>query len=416
MVKELQPHDVYGEVENLTEFEHPQYHRHFEFLTNNELIGLAKKTVDNIEKSGFTTVVTIESGTAPFIYICQRVAELTNRHINWVPIKFPREPQKNISPILAHYLADSEKVGVLSTTLVEMSANFDARTLFPAEKPKLENVLHYIETPVVTPFTQGMATLLSGTEMGRKLSEPFVLFDEYYDSGTTLRNYHTYFHLFTPNPDYMTGSYYANVEHPEDYPKVAFTLFNKSTQEECYTLGAYPYENRLDLIGYFYFINEEHLEKVMIDSFIKNENHENNQFLDELVESIENNALLDQVKKYARITPVAGSINVNHLVRFYLYVFENDTTGKLATTEFLWQLFELYGPIWSPLPDEYHLDYLSAFSSFENQARDIPNYAKLLSSYQQIRSSLLSDIASACENRRQVWLNHMEEDLKNYEF
>lgn len=421
MVNHESLNHLFGEVHNLEQFEHPEYRRHFEYLSNKQVIGLAKEVVELIGNTGVTTVAVSETGAMPFVLICSRIGDLTGRSINWLPVKFPRDPVENVYPVLVHYLNQDELQTPLPNDLEQVSSTENAVQLIPPEKPRLGNVLKQTEAPVNHPFVQNVSSLMASTEIAQKLSPPFLYFDEYLDSGTTLRNAHIYFHMLVRSPEYKIGAYYANVENPGDYKNLSFALYNRKTQEACYSYGAYPYENRLDLIGYYYVIGNNVFRRVPVESLIEENparevEAEYRNFLNYIRETVQRYDLLPAVQRLATIPAVRGSITEDHLVRFYMYQFEKDTSDEPATTEFLWQLFELYGPIWSPLPDEYHLDYLQAFSDFTPYARLIPEYNSILEIYQQNRKILISTIASICEERRKVWLNQIEEDLQKYEF
>lgn len=404
--------ELYGDVHNLEQFEHPDYHRHFRFLTDEEVVGMAGRTVDRILDSGITTVVVAESGAVPFASVCSRVAEKRGIAIDWIPMKFPRDPVRDVSPVLMRFLTDAEKAGPVPARLSACCASVDGRDLIPQDPPTLPAVLKYTEQPVQDSAIGTIAGIMSETEISRILSRPFLYFDEYLDSGTTLRNAHVYFHLLTPDPQYRAGAYYANVTDPELYRNLAFCHYNRSTREECYDAGAYPYENRLDLTGYFYWNIPGRYEKIPIASFITGEPLAESDLPDRVKLFIRSHDLVSSVRKLSSIRPVAGSITEDHLVRFYLYLAEQDTDGGQPSATFLWELFELYGPIWSPLPDAYHLDYLEAFSCFLPQARQYDGYEDILRQWKIVRTHTISAIASICEQRRHTWQNRMEEAVR----
>ena len=56
----------------------------------------------------------------------------------------------------------------------------------------------------------------------------------------------------------------------ERYPSIYFTLYDLDTQLECYRFGIYPFENRIDLIGYFYYLNNNAFQKIQLIEIPKN--------------------------------------------------------------------------------------------------------------------------------------------------
>src|SRR5262249_44775429 len=91
-------------------------------------------------------------------------------------------------------------------------------------------------------------------------------FDEYIDSGTTLRNAMAFFRCFADRLKMKTASYFINCSFTSAYDKIACTLFDKDTRFDGYALGPYPFENRVDLIGHFYTLTPEDYLRIEVAS------------------------------------------------------------------------------------------------------------------------------------------------------
>ena len=81
-------------------------------------------------------------------------------------------------------------------------------------------------------------------------------FDEYIYTGTILRNFNFYAKLICKNANFKIGAYAIFVDNINNFEQIQFSLYSKSTIMEGYTKGVYPYEDRIDKIGYFYHITD----------------------------------------------------------------------------------------------------------------------------------------------------------------
>src|SRR3989344_2521060 len=307
VTKMLSVHQLYGEVDNLTFFVHPVYHRKFDFLSDEKLLGSAQQIAARIEKSDYRNVVVSETGARPLAYVCERLLEQGGTKVQWTYMKFPREPTGNIHPLMRFYLTE--------------------------EGRKDQNE-----------WQKKMARVLEGTRIADTLAKPFLFFDEYIDSGTTLQNSHRYFNCFTGDIDFRTLSYYTNIGASSEFERIFFSEFDQDSQLQCYSRGAYPFENRIDLIGYYYFINDDaylrrSLEEV-VQMFKEQKQVDPANLLQNLNAVIRERDLLEIVKEQAKIPAVAQFLDESQIFKYYISALEQATEGKGPSGEFLWQLFE----------------------------------------------------------------------------
>ncbi len=382
---------IYGNIKNLEPFTHPEYDKKFKFLTNKKIKRLAEKISEKIMSSGYDTVVVSETGASPFTFICQKLLEKQGKKINWLYVKFPRESTKNIYPVLKYYLGKESDV----------LKQFCEKINLPAEKPILDRVLR--NKPEQTKEQEAISKIFEGTEIANTLSKPFLYFDEYIDSGTTLRNAQFYFNFFTKNPHFKIISYMIFAGDDKKYEDIYFTLFNKNTRLDCYNLGVYPFENRIDLIGYFYCLTNKEFRKISLEELKGKENNISS-FLNKVYYLAQKKDLLNKVRKNSKIPAVAKFLTINNIVQYYLFSLEKDE----IYSEFLWQLFDMYGPIWSPMPDEYHLDFWNAFKKTSEEFTP-----ELSDEYKIYSSSIIENLKNIYIKRRKKWLKEIMEVIKN---
>lgn len=407
--------DLYGGVNNLQPFTHPTYERGFEFLSNENAIKLAKRTVDEIVSSGYEQVVVAESGAVPFAYICEQISEQEGLNLDWVPFKVPRNPMQSIYLMLEHYLSDVEK-----TELVNGINRLEAIKKTPYTLPEinsdLEKVILKAGTSNQRETQKAISYLLKGTYLDKIFSKPFIYFDEYVHSGTTLASAQYHYNHFTADLDFKIGSYMVHATNTNRFDRLAFTLYDKDSEFEAYSNGAYPYENRLDLIGYFYQIDENNFSKVDLKDLTTNNNKEDSlkvdSFIKDLRVEIQKTDLINTIKNNSEVSEVSNYLDENQVLRYALTVFEEESFGKNTQYEFLWQLFDMYGPIWTPMPRENHFDFWSTFEKSDERIRESKFFQTYKHNYEQNRTVLISNIASVCLDRRDKWLNNIEELLE----
>jgi hypothetical protein len=68
----------------------------------------------------------------------------------------------------------------------------------------------------------------------------------------------------------------------------------------------------------------------------------------------------------------------------------------------------MYGPIWSPMPKENHLDFFSGTEKSELIIKNTKGYEKLIEEYKQSRAGILFQTAKICLGRQKKWRNTID--------
>lgn len=365
--------ELFGNVDNLNMFVHPKFNESFRFMNDKQSVNLAKLIFNKFENSSIKNIVVIESGTSPLISIMKRLKEYKNKSFNLIQLKIPRELNFNLLAWFNTYLSENEKKEVIEyygekitryEALKKICQQFNLENFIGNDKftiyDSVKNIKEYNNS------NNDFNVVLNGTKMYEIFNQEFLLFDEYINAGTIIRNFNGIVRLFNNKPDFKLSAFCMFLDNPEKYKNIEFTLYNNSNELECYRNGAYPFENRIDLIGYYYFITESEFEKVYLDDLkeeIKDSTSLNdieqfytklNKLIDEqqTLKSLKENLAEEQVKKY---------VSNKDIIRFVLKYIDEKIYGKNKFADFLDQVFELYAPAWSPMPIIYHLDYWSGF-------------------------------------------------------
>ena len=102
----------------------------------------------------------------------------------------------------------------------------------------------------------------------------------------------------------------------------------------------------------------------------------------------------------------------DHLARYMMYCIEKCLVKEKVYTEFLWQLFDMYGPSWTPMPRNWHLDF---YAAFEKSSQKIEQSIKndLLKEYSKLRKRIFYKLSSICEKRRRLWLSGINTEINS---
>lgn len=395
---------LFGKVNNLAGFVHPKFNREFEFMNESQSVKLAKRILEEFIKTNIKNILVIESGTSPLISIIKKLPEYKRTDLNLLQIKIPRDLDFDLYGWFKEYLSPSEFAS-RKDTLKELCANFSLEELIGNDKFSIyDSVEATCEYKISTKYFQ---ECLSGTELANILSNEFLVFDEYINAGTIIRNLNGMIKLFTDNRDYKLSSFCMFLDNPESISKIAFTLYDNSTELSCYENGAYPFENRIDLIGYYFFIDENNFEKVYLDDLKKNvetklKNVDVNNFFNILNELINESGLVDKLKSVITVDQVKNYVDNSDVIHFILKDLEEYLFGKSKYSDFYDQVYELYAPAWSPMPVVNHLDYWNGFALIKDEIRKL--YAVISLEYKDIRFDIIKYI-----------LDDLLENKKNYE-
>lgn len=414
--------ELFGKVDNLNMFIHPKFNEGFKFMNDKQSINLAKELFNKFENSKIKNIVVIESGTSPLIAIMKKLKEYESSTFNIIQIKVPRDLNFNLPAWFNTYLSENEKQEVIDfnenkitryEALKEVCQKFNLEEFIGNDKftiyDSIKNIKEYNDS------NKDFISILKGTKLSEIFNQKFLLFDEYINAGTIIRNFNGIVRLFNNKPDFKLSAFCMFLDNPKNYENIEFTLYNNSNELECYRNGAYPFENRIDLIGYYYFITEKEFEKVYLrdlkeeikDNILSNTADEFYTKLNKLIDnnkiliSLKNNFIEEQVKKY---------VSNKDIIRFILKYLDEKIYGKNKYADFLDQVFELYAPSWSPMPTIYHLDYWSGFEKTRDMIDNICSEIK--EDYIANRFSIINIALDSLNENKEEWEKSIENELE----
>jgi len=409
MVK-LDIEHIYSKPNNLSCFVHPKFNKVFQFINIDTLINQAKKIVSIFISNNIETVFFAETGASPFVFICNELIKKQNKKIKWIPIKLPRDIPDDISLIIQYF--SGKKVDL-------ENVKFKTSDHFSKNIPSLDLLLKNINHIPLNGSQESLLHVLSDTSIAKALKKPIIFFDEYIDSGRTLYNVIRFLQLFNPKLEFHIVSYFTKLFDTEGHSLILHSLFNLSREEQCYDAGVYPFENRVDLIGYFYLLDQNLYQKTYVKDFIASEDLNNSlesDFWLEMERFLSNKMFLENIQNNCKIEDVSNFISENNLIHYLLYLLEKTISKNCKETEFLFLLFDMYGPIWSPMPDEYHIDFLQAFNANEKVLIKSNVFSKLSNYYIELRNVIIHKIAFECEKRRNNFIQSVKNKLEKEEY
>jgi hypothetical protein len=424
---------LYGDVNNLQGLIHPKFNEKFKFISKEKLIELSGKLVKAIKKSGVKYVVVSETGASPLAFICRKILQKQGITVHWVYVKFPREAVFNQSAFL-YYLTDKERkekinekdflelkniglsLGLSEKQVVSWKnknrseiindlCQLNNFLIIGTKLPDLSKILIAVDNYQKNNFDKAFNLVFKKTSISRKLNQPFLYFDEYVDSGSTLFRATKYFQCLAQSPSFKILSYCVKINNSASYDLVYYSLYDRDTERAGYRLGVYPFENRVDLIGYFYFLNDEGMVKETTGNiWERHKNSKNYQdgFIKILEEFIEKHKLLEVTRQGSKIKQVQDYIDKNLIIQYLIYYFEKTLKKDDLTLEFTWLLFDMYGPIWSPMPIRFHFDFWDTFENLKKRLDRI-KINDILKQYAKDRAVIIKTLAFICVNRRKNW-------------
>lgn len=410
--------NLFGKVDNLNMFIHPKYNEKFKFMNEEQSINLAKRVLEEFIKTGYKSIVVIESGTSPLISIIKNLEEYKNTKFKLIQLKIPRNLNFNLYQWFETYLTKEElnkkiefngEIKNRKELLKENSTKFNLEKFIGKEEFTIYDSIQDNKNYEEIIFPQ----ILKGTELYEILTNPFLLFDEYINAGTIIRNFNGMVRLFTNKPEFQLSAYCMFLDNPQKYKKIAFTLYDNSTELECYRKGAYPFENRIDLIGYYYFISENHFEKIYLKELNKSlKTLDIKKFYNELERIIIKNNLLDKLKENLEEEQVKRYVTNNDIIRFFIKYLDEKIYGKNKYADFLDQVFELYAPSWSPMPTKFHLDYWNGFGKIKE---DIERACiEISKEYKKYRLSIIKYALEKLEENKKEWESDINENYRYF--
>lgn len=383
---------VYGLVDKTRNLTLLQNGKKIQLMNNKQLLELAEKIVHEIKKTNIKTIVVSESGATPLVKVCSQITHKKNIDIEWFYFKTPRQNDINLYEMIKFYLSEEEQNVTRLEALKQHCKNIDLKKYLPLEEIKIEEVLSNINQKIEN--LDSLDDILRGTKIYEIFSQPFIFFDEYILSGTIIRNFNFYANLICKNVDYRLGTYMIIANNIELYKNIAFSIYSLENELEAYENGVYPFEDRIDLIGYFYYITNDYYMKINIKDFIKtgeNKQNELNKFIREIYQFIDEYEILKMLKEKCRKKDLKEYFTEEDIVRYILKILEERTTKKSLEATFLNESFELYSPIWFPMPKEYHYEYWKTFVKIQYLIDEFID--KSQEKYINIREFLINKLA-----------------------
>ena len=407
----------YGKIDNLSKFINEDFGRGFKYKDDKQSIKMAQMVFDEIIKSNYKNVIFIESGTAPLFKIITLLPEYKVSDINFIQLKIPRDLNFNLFDWFKLYLSKTElNQNVLINNHLLPRCNY-LKNL--CDKTNLDNLIQKKPFTIIDSINDNFDynynilkqfnKVLYGTKLSKFFNSKFLVFDEYINAGTIIRNFNLFAKLFNIKPDFKLSAFCMFLEKPNLVDKIAFTLYSKETELECYTNGAYPFENRIDLIGY-YFYSADTFEKIYLDDLLNvlNEGKNCKAFYKTIKDYILKNDLLSKLKSNCVEEQVRNYIRIEDIARYIIKDLEFKLYGISKYYDFLDQVFEIYAPAWSPMPVKNHLDYWNAF---EKLKCNIKYSESILRKYKKYRTFILNQILKKFSTYRINWLKRINKKL-----
>ncbi len=407
-------HNPYAQpMDNLSAFTHPEFGQKFRYMDDEEGVALAQLVLGEFANSGYEPVVAVESGTAPLMQIMRKLRAYGESGISLTQLKIPRDDTFNLPAWFDTYLSEDElaepvSIGSESTSRRHALAAECGRPILGALADKGEFTIHdSINDQRVydNSAPERLHRVLAGTSLADTLNQPFLLFDEYINSGTVLRNFNAMAHLFAERPEFKVSAVCIFVDDVTKYDRIAFALYDKRTELACYQNGAYPYENRIDLIGYYYFATDRTFQKITLDSLYRRMNggpHSDPEaFYSRAIRTIRKTGTTEALKDALSEEQVREYVSPHDVARFLLKQLEYRTYGETQYGELLDQAFEMYAPAWSPMPVRNHLDYWNGFAAIGGRVAALAE--ELETDYTAHRGDILYDLVRRLTANKKAW-------------
>lgn len=408
-------------IDNLSAFTHPTYHQQFRYMNDKEGVALAHRLLDKFVESEYQHIVIIESGTSPLIQIIRRLPEFQQSNLELLQLKIPRDQNLNLYEWFMTYLSPGERgeiieladeVGTRADLLHVACDEFDIASFVGDETYDVYASIKDERTYDLT-LVQHLHDILRGTHLSAVLTQPFLLFDEYINSGTVLRIANAMLRLVVDAPQFKVSAFCMFVDDFTKYPKVAFSLYDKRSELACYERGSYPYENRVDLIGYYYVVQPDRFQKVELATYASqlDASAESPEPLYEKVLAVvKSHALTDALRSNLVEPQVSAYVTDNDVARHVVVQLELAYGGASIHSDLLDQVFEIYAPAWSPMPVRNHLDYWNGFAAIADKERAVVE--ELATDYAQYRMSVLHDIVQRLLANNAEWNARIETVVK----
>lgn len=399
----------------------PVFQENLRFLMDEEMIRKADKLVTIILSEKPNTILVSETGAWPLAYICQKILRQKNKgsDIKWQSIKCPREISKNYKSVISSLLTGGE--------LKEKINNKKREKHLQDEVDKLEKLFTdrypYPLKKLLWSMTEKSVSheifnkILNGTKFSKKLSGKVIYLDEYVHSGTTLSNTLNLLKCFNGNIKLTVVSYHI-FESRKNLPQNVKSLHTQDQGVNAFIPGAYPYENRIDTIGHFYVPHGSTLEKVDMKKMAIKYKQKNipakklDSFVNKVEDFVRTNKITEKIRKNIKTKDVSKFINDEIFIRYILYLLEKNSSKDKDTKELMWNLFDMYGPSWSPMPPSYHLDFWNGLKNMEGEIEAMDDFKIIQTGYSKNRKYILSEITKIVYEKHKIWKNKINRLIK----
>lgn len=395
----------YKNLDNLSAFTNPDFNCKFRYMNEKESVLLAKKITEKFNQTKHKNIVVIESGTSPLIQIIKNLKSLKDK--NLLQIKIPRELNFNLYEWFKFYIAENE-FKPIEKEMISLCKEISLPSIIKEKKfTIIDSINDNFEYDIFA--LKKFNKILKNTTLSKIFQDEFLLFDEYINAGTIIRNFNLISKLFNINAKFKLSAFCIFVDNYENYNKIEFSLFDKRNEFQCYNDGAYPFENRIDLIGYYFYINKDSFKKVILSDLRKQFNQEKKtlefeKLLDTFIDEYD---LVNKAKNFCQGKEVCSFINKNDLAKFIIKELEKSCFGSSIYYDFLDQTFEMFAPAWSPMPVKNHLDYWQAMDKVQS------NIESLKKPYIQNRNNIFSSVISILTSTKTKWENKILKEIKN---
>lgn len=343
----------------------------YRFMTRQEIEALAGEFAAVL--SGEERILCVDSGARP-------LANLIAKQIGCdiLGVKTPHFPGPALAGSIALLLSEAELEGGVASEVTLAIEKASGKAF--GGKTRREAIAHLaplIPSDVATELAGNLESyagarrldivpvfnaLLGETEFAQVLGSDPVLLEEYVTAGAVLRGLNILFSLFSRNFSYRLVCFNFN-SPAEAAPE--YLLYSKRFGDPREVLVAYPYENRLDLLGFWYSESEDGFE--FIDLRAASATTEQRERAAALVAALWAD-LGAQVVVIREVMPTqlqGEYLSALHLSLYALYLLSENPRQR----SFFEQLFEMLAPCWSPLDDVVHLSFTETIADHADGIR-----------------------------------------------
>lgn len=409
--------NIYPEISPSLGVPHPVSGLTYKLLSDTQLIQLAHRTVDVLLGMNIEQILVSESGAVPFARVCAYIAQKRQPKLHWYSIKIPRNIQQTFLPTFQAYLSLPIEALRLSHQSEHKISGFSFQknsehallpeSYFDSQGLSLKDILESLQNEVIFFERDYFLKRTRSTALAQILENKFIFFDEYIDSGKTLFQAFRFFHLFSNALQFKVLSYLVKLPKADLNQDICESLYTNDDAFEAYEWGVYPFENRIDWLGYYYVSNSETFQKVAMSN-LDQSNHfspllyesPHSKELSAFIKQLSQDTILSEVRYQCTRPEISQWLTHKQLIQYCLFILEEMHFGQNTFSELLYQLFDLYGPMWTPLPANYHLDYIDAFEKTNSKIIQVLSTASIGPRYQRLRQLIMQNVICLHEKRR----------------